>query len=91
MTTSRSLRRGAVSLTGAFSLAAALAFAPLAAHADIDTREFKVVGTWGNLQNWKDHESRFWNDVLPKASGGNSSPGFNAVPSSVQPPPLSCQ
>ncbi len=36
-----------------------------------EKREFKVVGTWGNLSNWKDHESRFWNDVLPKASGGN--------------------
>jgi TRAP-type C4-dicarboxylate transport system substrate-binding protein len=29
-----------------------------------------VVGTWGNLELWKDHESRFWNEVLPKASGG---------------------
>ncbi|MGI9522414.1 MAG: TRAP transporter substrate-binding protein [Hyphomicrobiaceae bacterium] len=36
----------------------------------IDQREFKVVGTWGNLQNWKDHESRLWNKVLPDASGG---------------------
>ncbi|MEL6375372.1 MAG: TRAP transporter substrate-binding protein [Pseudomonadota bacterium] len=36
----------------------------------IDKKDFKVVGTWGNLQNWKDHESRFWNKILPKLSGG---------------------
>ncbi|MFT5508741.1 MAG: TRAP-type C4-dicarboxylate transport system substrate-binding protein [Hyphomicrobiaceae bacterium] len=39
------------------------------AHA-IDKKEFKVVGTWGNLLNWKDHESRLWTKVLPEASGG---------------------
>ena len=38
--------------------------------ADIDEKEFLVVGTWGNLFNWKEHESRMWNDVLPAASGG---------------------
>lgn len=38
--------------------------------ADVDTREFKVVGTWGNLQLWKDHESRYWNEILPQVSGG---------------------
>lgn len=36
----------------------------------IDKKEFKVVGTWGNLLNWKDHESRLWQKVLPAASGG---------------------
>ena len=41
-----------------------------AAQADVDEVEFIVVGTWGNLINWKDHESRMWNDVLPGASGG---------------------
>ena len=40
------------------------------AMADIDEKEFLVVGTWGNLFNWKEHESRMWNDVLPAASGG---------------------
>jgi TRAP-type C4-dicarboxylate transport system substrate-binding protein len=49
---------------------AGLTAMPLSAAAQIDTKEFKVVGTWGNLSNWKDHESRLWNDVLPKASGG---------------------
>lgn len=36
-----------------------------------EKREFKVVGTWGNLANWKNHESRFWNEILPKVSAGN--------------------
>lgn len=52
----------AVALTGAFALAA-----PAQA---VDKKEFKVVGTWGNLQLWKDHEKRFWTEVLPKLSGG---------------------
>ena len=37
---------------------------------ELDTREFKVVGTWGNLENWKQFESAFWNKILPEASGG---------------------
>jgi TRAP-type C4-dicarboxylate transport system substrate-binding protein len=49
---------------------AGLGATPLIAAAQVDTREFKVVGTWGNLDQWKDHESRLWNEVLPKASGG---------------------
>ncbi len=40
------------------------------ASAEVDTKEFAVVGTWGNLNNWKNFESRLWNDVLPEASGG---------------------
>jgi TRAP-type C4-dicarboxylate transport system substrate-binding protein len=36
----------------------------------IDEKEFVVVGTWGNLALWQDHESRLWNEVLPEASGG---------------------
>lgn len=56
--------------------AAGLAFAmtvagPLANTASaIDKKEFKVVGTWGNLTQWKEHESRFWQKMLPEASGG---------------------
>ena len=38
--------------------------------ADVDEKEFLVVGTWGNLFNWKEHESRMWQKVLPEASGG---------------------
>ena len=41
-----------------------------AAADEIDSREFAVVGTWGNLTNWSLHESRLWGDVLPTASDG---------------------
>lgn len=51
------------------ALAGLLAVAPAAAE-DIDTKEFLVVGTWGNLLNWKEHESRLWQKVLPEASAG---------------------
>jgi TRAP-type C4-dicarboxylate transport system substrate-binding protein len=51
------------------ALAAILAGAAPAV-ADIDQRNFKVVGTWGNLANWNLHERRFWAQTLPAASGG---------------------
>ena len=35
-----------------------------------NSREFKVVGTWGNLEHWKERESRFWKHTLPQVSGG---------------------
>jgi len=34
-------------------------------------REFKVVGTWGNLDHWKSRESKFWGQTLPELSGGS--------------------
>ena len=43
---------------------------PGTATADVQKREFQVVGTWGNLELWKEHESRFWNETLPRVSGG---------------------
>ena len=54
-------------------LALGLATPVLSADIDaskIDEKEFTVVGTWGNLALWQDHESRLWNEVLPEASGG---------------------
>ncbi len=53
----------------AFALAGALAW-PGTAAAQVQKREFQVVGTWGNLALWKEHESKFWNETLPRASGG---------------------
>lgn len=41
-----------------------------AAHAEMQAREFKVVGTWGNLASWQDLEQPFWANVLPAATGG---------------------
>lgn len=40
------------------------------AMAEIQKFNFEVVGTWGFLENWKQFESKFWNEQLPKASGG---------------------
>lgn len=51
------------------ALAGVLAITPAVA-GEIDTKAFAVVGTWGNLGNWKEHESRLWQEVLPEASGG---------------------
>ncbi len=64
-----------LALGAALALGLAVPAAAPALAADIDTskvdeREFTVVGTWGNLALWQDHESRLWNDVLPEASGG---------------------
>ncbi|MEL6998201.1 MAG: TRAP transporter substrate-binding protein [Pseudomonadota bacterium] len=56
-------------LIGAAAAAAMLVSAPVQAE-EIDTKEFAVVGTWGNLFNWREHESRLWGDVLPSASDG---------------------
>lgn len=36
----------------------------------LDTREIQVVGTWGNLSQWKNFESEFWNVTLPADSEG---------------------
>lgn len=41
-----------------------------AAAADMPAREFKVVGTWGNLASWNDLELPFWSETLPTLSGG---------------------
>jgi len=66
------IRASRASLGAVLGVALASLFAlSSTASAQMDKREFKVVGTWGNLANWKQHESRFWNEVLPKASGGN--------------------
>ena len=53
--------------TGAF------AFALQPAIADMQKKEFKVVGTWSFLDHWKEREGPFWKERLPKLSGGKLS------------------
>ncbi len=53
---------------GAAVLSIGLMAGPAAA--ELDTMNLKVVGTWGNLSNWKVNEGPFWNDTMPSASGG---------------------
>jgi len=38
--------------------------------AEVQEYKFDVVGTWGFLENYKEFESKFWNETLPAASGG---------------------
>ena len=69
---------------GAMARAAATAGALLlgsaaAQAADLQQREFKVVGSWSNLSNYKVHEQPFWADVLPKESGGKITGKINAI------------
>lgn len=40
------------------------------ASAEVQEYKFDVVGTWGFLENYKEFESKFWNETLPAASGG---------------------
>ena len=58
-------------LTVAAASAAAIMAAGLASPAGaVDKYKFEAVGTWGFLENYKEFESKFWNEILPKASGG---------------------
>ena len=55
----------AAAVAGAIALGAGMAGA-----ADYGKKEFTVVGTWGFLDHWKERESKFWQEVIPEASGG---------------------
>jgi TRAP-type C4-dicarboxylate transport system substrate-binding protein len=57
-------------VAGAIAGAMALGLAVAPASADMKKREFKVVGTWGFLDHWKEREGPFWKERLPKLSGG---------------------
>ncbi len=55
----------------ATALAALLAAASSAAAAqDVQRFNFKVVGSWGNLSNFKVNEKPFWSQTVTEASGG---------------------
>ncbi|MFP6747429.1 MAG: TRAP transporter substrate-binding protein [Alphaproteobacteria bacterium] len=57
-------------VAGAIAGAMILGLAAAPASAEMKKREFKVVGTWGFLDHWKEREGPFWKEVLPKVSGG---------------------
>ena len=59
---------------------AALLGASATAHAQaIDQKKLNVVGTWNFLTNWKVLEVPFWEQELPKASGGKLSANLKSV------------
>jgi len=45
-----------------------LATAPVSA--EMKAKNFRVVGTWGFLDHWKEREGPFWKKHLPMVSGG---------------------
>jgi len=63
------MKSARIFLAGAVAIGIFAAAAPQA-KAEIQEYQFEVVGTWGFLENWKEYESKFWNERLPKASGG---------------------
>lgn len=46
------------------------AFCTSPAVAEITPHDFKVIGTWGNLESWQSLEQPFWATDLPEATGG---------------------
>ena len=62
------LKKAAVAFAAVGALALTVAAGP--ASAEMKEQEFRVVGTWGFLDHWKEREGPFWNERLPKLSGG---------------------
>jgi len=60
----------ALKLAMAGAVALGLAVGGGAAQAELKAKKFTVVGTWGFLDHWKEREGPFWNETLPKISGG---------------------
>jgi TRAP-type C4-dicarboxylate transport system substrate-binding protein len=63
---------------GPLVLAGSLAFAGSAA-AQVEKKEFNVIGTWNFLTNWQKLEQPFWTSDLGKASGGNLTGNIKSI------------
>jgi TRAP-type C4-dicarboxylate transport system substrate-binding protein len=63
---------------GLAALGAALLVAG-SAQAQVDEKKFNVLGTWNFLTNWHVLEKPFWEQHLPKASGGKISAVLKSV------------
>ncbi|MGE0849788.1 MAG: TRAP transporter substrate-binding protein [Hyphomicrobiaceae bacterium] len=50
-----------------------------AVFAQVEEKKFNVVGTWNFLTNWQVLEVPFWNQELPKASGGKITANLKSV------------
>lgn len=59
-------------------LAGILTYSP-AALAQVEKKEFNVIGTWNFLTNWQKLEVPFWTVDLPAASGGNIKTNIKSV------------
>ena len=61
--------RAAVTTVAAIAtLAGGLSTSAVAA--EYTTKQWQVVGTWANLENYKEHENPYWTKILPELSGG---------------------
>lgn len=57
--------------TAALAMTVALGLGgSLQASAEMEKREFRVVGTWGFLDHWKEREGPFWKERMPKMTNG---------------------
>jgi len=59
--------------------AGAMTLAAGAATAEVQRTKIKAVGTWGNLTNYFGYEKPFYNETLPKASGGKIQSTVNPI------------
>ena len=57
-------------VAGAIAGAMLLGLAAAPVSAEMKAKNFRVVGTWGFLDHWKEREGPFWNKHLPMVSGG---------------------
>lgn len=57
-------------VSSALASALVFLFSTIPASAEMKSREFKVVGTWGFLDHWKEREGPFWKERLPSITGG---------------------
>jgi len=64
------MRKKSIAYALAGILACGAVFAGDASAAALKKNAFKVVGTWGNLSNYKIHEGPFWNKLISEKSGG---------------------
>ena len=62
------LKKTVVACAAAGAMALTIAAGP--ASAELQKKEFKVVGTWSFLDHWQEREGPFWKERLPKLSGG---------------------
>ena len=62
------MRKTALTIAATAMMATGVMAGPVTA--ELNTLNLKVVGTWGNLSNWKEAEGPFWDKTMPEASGG---------------------
>ncbi len=74
------MRKGTYTLALAAAIACSVALgATMTSAAEVQKRQFRVIGSWGFLSNYQKHEKPFWTEVLPKKSDGNITAKIPAI------------